>query len=161
MKLPNSLTTSSNRDDPFSAEGPWKTHRYLPSVIVMSWGLYILLPFLRDSRSLILILFAPAGFMPSLERVRTPEEWRWPVALLLTALLLSLPLISFIANSYRATFICTVSCLVLGLMNINGCQMQKKAAGSIVQLCRFQGHLAHAHWARTNNLLPASGQLIS
>ena len=131
MKLPNSLTAPSNRSDATTPEHQWKAHRYLPGLVVLGWASFMCWPVIKDSRALLLIVFTPAGFIPWLERLDVPVDWRWPLSLCLLILLLSLPWFSILAGSLRATTVCTVLCLILALGHIKGCQLQMKQARSI------------------------------
>jgi len=110
------------------SEKQWKAHRFLPAVVVLGWALLTVFPLFKDIRALVFLFLAPAGFMPWLERLAMPQDWRWPLSILLMILFLALPWFSILAANYRATIICTLSCLVLAMLNISGCQMQKKSA---------------------------------
>lgn len=147
MKLPNSLTARSNRDDIEPGEEPWKMHRFLPAVIVLGWTSWIVFPLLKDVRAVVFLFWAPAGFIPWLERLAVPKEWHWPLAILLMILFLSLPWFSILAGSYRATTVCTLSCLALAMLNINGCKMQMRSAS------RFSGTLAPVHQAQRASVI--------
>jgi hypothetical protein len=134
MKLPNSLTAPSNRGDAAPLDHRRKTHRYLPSIVVLGWASLMCWPVIKDLRALLLIVFTPAGFIPWLERFDVPVNWRWPLSLCLLILLLSLPWFSILAGTLRATTICTVLCLLLAVGHIKGCQLQMKQAGSITSV---------------------------
>ena len=138
MKLPNSLSAPSNRGDAAPPEHCEKTHRYLPGLVVLGWASMMFWPVIKDLRAFLLIVFTPAGFIPWLERLDVPSEWRWPLSFCLLILLLSLPWFCILADSLRATKVCTILCLILALGHIKGCQLQMRQAGSITIIKRTE-----------------------
>jgi len=155
MKLPNSLTAASNRDDAASPSPLWRNHRYLPSLIVFVWASMLCWPILKDLRAALLVILIPAGYIPWLERFGLPSGSHWFLAVLLLILLLSLPWFSILAGSVRATAICTGLALLLAAGHISGCQMCVKQFGSVtgIELDAIQAQRAYVMQPRVRRTL--------
>ena len=119
MKLPNSLIGPSNRGDAAPDSKPWKAHGCLPGIIVLIWIGYLFKPAFKDAGALALAPFAFISFGTS---IGVPPSWIIPASILMLVTLLALPWLSLFASSVRTTFWCSLTCLLLVLLQMSGCQ---------------------------------------
>jgi hypothetical protein len=126
MKLPNSLTAPSNRGDAAPLDHRRKTHRWTPAILTLGWIVLGFWPVVKDFRAIVFLPFGlPLGFIHCLDNLGVPQRLQLPLSALLLILMFSLPWFSLLANSLRATTICTIGVGLLLLAQISGCQMLK------------------------------------
>lgn len=125
MKLSNSLTGPSNRDDVPRSDRCW--HRWIPALLVTAYtGCYFAWPVIQDVRS---IVFIPLGLLIGYSYwfmvLGIPKDFHLILAFLFTVIFFSLPWFSVLASSRRATTICTLGVVLLLLTQISGCRLLK------------------------------------
>ena len=132
MKLPNSLTAPSNRGDVAPVRRWWKEHRWTPAILTLGWVVWGVWPVIKDFRAIVFLPFGlPLGFIHWLGSLGVPPSLQLPISVLLLILMLSLPWFSLLANSVRASTICTIGVAFLLLAQIAGCHAMEKKMRSI------------------------------
>ena len=133
MKLPNSLTRSSNRGASSGrGSSPW--HRWIPAWIVTAYlGCFFVWPVIQDLRAL---FFVPFGLLLGhsywFTALGLPNSVQLILAAILAIIVFSLPWFSVLSGTRRATTLCTLGVIVVLFMQISGCRLQGQKANAAV-----------------------------
>lgn len=127
MKLPNSLTGTSNRGSSSGRERS-RWHRWIPAWIVAAYlGCFFVWPVIQDLRAL---FFVPFGLLLGnsywFTALGLPNSVQLILAALLAIILFSLPWFSVLSGTRRATMACTFGVIVVLLMQISDCHLQRQ-----------------------------------
>lgn len=132
MKLPNSLTATSNRGEAGPESKPWKAHGCLPGIIVIGWLLYMIIPLIGNGLGFVVVLASPLGYAPALEAIGLPSNFAMVGGIGLFVVLLSLPWVSFLVSRISVTAVCTAGVIVLLLTHMSGCRKVSSEMSKII-----------------------------
>ena len=113
-------------------------HRWIPAWIMAAYlGCFGLWPILQDFRA---VVFLPLGLLLGhsywFSAFGLPGSVQMLLAIFLAILLFALPWLSALSSTPRASTICTLGVIVVLLMQLSGCWLQRQAAKTSTTLLR-------------------------